>query len=344
MDTLNLTDYSFTEGAHRGARVIWIEFPYGKENIQNVKSINAHWSNSQKCWYVPDNHHFRKLFGLDIPIAGKQVLSQIAEVNVPALQQMKETLQLKAYSPNTIKTYLIEFAQLLYALKNTSVNSMSYEKLRSYFLYCINTQKISENQIHSRFNAVKFYFEQVLHRTKFFSEIPRPKKPSTLPKVISQKDIQKIFDAVTNRKHLLILQLCYGMGLRVSEIVNLQITHIDSKRMQVLIKSAKGKKDRYVPLPAVTLPLLRTYNKEYQPKKYLFEGQYGGQYSIRSVQAVFKTALAKAKVNKKIGIHGLRHSYATHLLEYGTDIAFIQKLLGHKDIKTTQLYTRVSKY
>ena len=138
------------------------------------------------------------------------------------------------------------------------------------------------------------------------------------------------------------LKLCYGMGLRVSEIVNLKIQHIDSKNMQVFIERAKGKKDRYVNLPETILEQLRMYFKEYKPKEYLFEGQYGGQYSARSVQLVFKNAMKGAKINKSVGIHSLRHSFATHLLENGTDIRFIQELLGHKDIKTTLIYTQVS--
>ena len=138
------------------------------------------------------------------------------------------------------------------------------------------------------------------------------------------------------------LKLCYGLGLRVSEIVNLKITDIDSYSMQVLIEQAKGKKDRYVNLPESILPQLRSYFIEYKPKKHLFEGQYGGQYSTRSAQQVFKNALQKAKINKTVGIHSLRHSFATHLLEQGTDIRFIQELLGHNDIKTTLIYTEVS--
>ena len=132
------------------------------------------------------------------------------------------------------------------------------------------------------------------------------------------------------------------MGLRVSEIFGLKITHIDSGRMMVLIENSKGKKDRYVPLPQTVLDDLREYYKQYQPKEYLFEGLYGGSYSVRSIQSVFKTAMRKAKINKTIGIHGLRHSYATHLMEAGTDLVFIQQLMGHKDVKTTQIYAKVT--
>lgn len=132
------------------------------------------------------------------------------------------------------------------------------------------------------------------------------------------------------------------MGLRVSEVVNLKVKHIDSKRMQVLVASAKGKKDRYVNLPNSILEELRTYYKKYQPKEYLFEGQFGDKISIRTVQLIFKEAMNKANIQKSIGVHGLRHSFATHLIEMGTDINFVQKLLGHQDIKTTLIYTHVS--
>ena len=175
-----------------------------------------------------------------------------------------------------------------------------------------------------------------------FFDIPRPKKPQLLPKFLNTEEIKKIFKVTENSKHKLILKLSYGMGLRVSEIVNLKIEDIDSVSKKVRIEKAKGKKDRYVNLPDSILTELRQYYKENRPKKYLFEGQYQEQYSIRSAQNVFRNAMQKAGIHKKIGIHGLRHSYATHLLEFGTDISLIQKLLGHNDIKTTLVYTNVS--
>jgi site-specific recombinase XerD len=232
--------------------------------------------------------------------------------------------------------------QFLAALKNNPVDNCDSQKVRSYMLYCYEHLKLTENTLHSRLNALKFYFEQVLHREKFFVDIPRPKKHSQLPKTIHQNDLKKIFDNTRNLKHNTMLKLCYGMGLRLSEIINLKITDIDSNNMQVFIEKGKGKKDRYVNLPKSILEQLRVYYKEYRPKIYLFEGQHGGQYSARSTQQVFTNALRKAGINKKVGIHGLRHSYATHLLEQGTDIRFIQELLGHKDIKTTLIYTSVT--
>ena len=274
---------------------------------------------------------------------GKAVMSKICPVNIAALERMCEQLVLKGYSPNTIKSYSVEFAQLLYLIKEVPVDSLTPERLRAYILYCLNELKLSENTIHSRLNALKFYFEQVLNQDKiFFDSIPRPKKKSQLPEVISKKDIAKIFSCVTNPKHLLMLKLCYGMGLRVSEIVKLKVKNIDSQRMLVHIEAAKGKIDRYVALPTSILDDLRSYYLAMRPKDFLFEGENGGQYSIRSAQLVFQNAKEKAKINKSVGIHGLRHSYATHLLESGTDMVFIQKLLGHKDIKTTEIYARVS--
>jgi site-specific recombinase XerD len=344
--SFNLQNYQFTTGEHRNKNVIFVHFPYNSQwkDELNAKFPTAKWSDSNKSWYLPDVNAIRNEIGMQPKTEmGKAVICQIHPVNQAALKRMHELLLLKAYSPNTIKTYCMEFSYLLYLLKDTSVDTLTPERLRAYFLHCIRTLKLSENQIHSRMNAIKFYFDQVLQRDKFFfEEIPRPKKKSSLPKVLDKKDITKIFAQVDNPKHLLILKLCYGLGLRVSEIVNLKITDIDSRRMLVHIEAAKGKIDRYVTLPTSILDELRTYYRTCHPKTYLFEGQYGGHYSIRSVQTVFRNAMKKAKINKSVGIHGLRHSYATHLMECGTDMVFIQKLLGHKDIKTTEIYAKVS--
>lgn len=330
-------------GEHFGKPVIWIRFPYNKALVDRFrhKFPRARWSISQKGWYLADTNFNRERLHLPPRDILDKILLHIHPINQDACQKYVETLKLKAYSPATIRTYTNEFGQLLKILNHHPVNELTAERLRGYFLFCINQLKLSENLLHSRINAVKFYFEQVLQQESFFMEIPRPKKASLLPKVLNNREIKKIFEVTDNNKHKLLLQLCYGMGLRVSEIVRLKIQDIDSGRMKVLIEAAKGKKDRYVNLPNYVLGILRTYYKQYKPAKYLFEGQDGQQYSVRSAQAVFKQAMRKAKINKTIGIHSLRHSYATHLMEYGTDIQFIQKLLGHKDIKTTQIYTHV---
>ncbi len=344
MASFQIDRFQYVPGIHHGKEIIWIHFPYNQELKNHLREhIHVHWSNTQKCWYAYNVEAYRKLFGLPEKEVAERVILQIHENNKEAFVQYRNLLKLKSYSANTLRTYLTEFGAFLVLLKQHKADDLSPEQLQSYFLYCIDRLKLSENQIHSRLNALKFYYEQVLHREKMFLNIPRPKKQKQLPKVLSAKELERIFSLVINPKHLLILKLCYGMGLRVSEIVNLKIEHIDSSRMQVLIESAKGKKDRYVTLPQSVLEELRNYYIVYRPQgPYLFEGQYGDRYSKRSVQAVFQQALKKAGIRKKIGVHGLRHSYATHLLEYGTDISLIQKLLGHNDIKTTMLYTHVS--
>lgn len=289
-----------------------------------------------------DMPQYRSVLHLPQKEMGADWEPQFSEENLLAFQKYRQMLILKGYSINTQKVYLSEFAQLLAVLKNHSVASLTVERLKAYIYYCHKTLKLKERSVHSRINAILFYFEKVLQRPKMDLEVPRPKKPSTLPKVLSKTDLSKMFEKTENIKHRLILLLVYGMGLRVSEIVGLKIVDIDSGRMMVHLQQAKGKKDRYVPLPQSVLELLRAYCRTYKPKEFLFEGMTGGQYTIRSAQSVFKQAMNRAGINKKVGIHGLRHSYATHLLESGIDISFIQKLLGHKDIRTTLRYTKIS--
>ncbi len=335
--------WTVEQARHRDQDVLLIRFPFDKALNEKVRQLHGvRWSGSQKAWYVRDNGEYRRQFGLPAKEGAKSILARVGQVNRPALQRLIETLRLKGYSPHTESTYRNEFGQLLLHLGHAAVDDLTPEQLRSYMLYCTTELKLSEATLHSRLNAIKFYFEQVLHREKFFAELPRPKKHSTLPKHISPTDVKKLLDATSNLKHNTLLKLCYGMGLRVSEIVGLKLTHIDSGNMQVLIERGKGKKDRYVNLPETILVQLRAYCMQYKPKVYLFEGQYGGPYSVRSAQAVFKHALKAAGINKSIGIHGLRHSYATHLLEAGTDIGHIQKLLGHEKIETTLIYAQVS--
>ena len=342
---MDFTDkrYRFSPGSHHGSSVIWIAFEKDHELIAHLRAqTKARWSATQKKWYVADRRHYRELFGLPEEITGKAVLAKINLINLPEFKRFQEHLVLKGYSQSTLRTYSIEFAQLLYVLKGHPVNELSPERLRAYFLYCHENLKLSESEIHSRINAVKFYFEQVLHRHKMFFDIPRPKKKQQLPKMLSKAEIKKIIVSVENPKHLMILKVCYGMGLRVSEVVALKLTDIDGAGKRVRIEQAKGKKDRITVLPESLLPELRAYYLAYRPKTFLFEGQHGGQYSVRSAQAVFKKAVEKAGIRRKLGIHGLRHSFATHLLETGTDIRFIQELLGHNSIKTTQIYTHVT--
>jgi len=174
-------------------------------------------------------------------------------------------------------------------------------------------------------------------------KIHRPKRSKVLPNVLSKEEIKLILNAHSNIKHKMMLSLIYSCGLRRSELINLKPQDIDSKRNIVLLKNAKGKKDRITPLSPIILEMLRNYYNGYKPKTWLFEGQIvGEQYSEQSLQSVLKQALQKAGNTKPVTLHWLRHSYATHLLESGTDLRYIQELLGHSSSKTTEIYTHVS--
>lgn len=177
-------------------------------------------------------------------VANKIYPSALHPANQQALQQYLQCLQLKAYSNSTIKTYKNEFTAFLQTLGHTNAGSLSMQRVKDYLQYCHTTLKISENTIHSRMNALKFYYEQVLNREKFFWEIPRPKKPIQLPKILNEIELGKLFQAIGNIKHKAIIFTSYSAGLRVSEVVNLKLVDIDSKRMTVFISAAKGKKDR----------------------------------------------------------------------------------------------------
>lgn len=337
------------------------------------------WSRTHACWYITYNatnyaelvkaiEHIANINSAEMvsyeekrkhvsrvkEIAGERqnftvtsiAITHISEENLAELELMMEALQLKAYSTSTIKTYKHEFCALLQLLHNRKVSTLTADDVKRYILYCVNTLKLSENTIHSRLNALKFYFEQVLQKEKIFVEIPRPKKPFQLPKVLGEREIGKLFNALENKKHKAILFTAYSAGLRVSEVVSLQIKDIDSDRMQIFVQNAKGKKDRYVMLSPVLLDILRSYLKDYRPrpKKYLFEGTHPGEaLSSRTAQKIFIEAKNKAGLKKDLSFHSLRHSFATHLLENGVDIKYIKDLLGHFSIHTTTRYLHVKR-
>lgn len=271
---------------------------------------------------------------------------KIYEINSGVLQQFEREIVLKGYSQSTYRTYVNEFRRFLVAIKNNPAEEFTPERLKDYLQYCFEKLHLSENTLHSRINALKFYYEQVLKKNKFFWAIPRPKKPRLLPKLLGEDELRRLFNALENKKHKAMLFTVYSAGLRVSEIVNMKLSHIDSDRMQIFVARAKGKKDRYVNLSPVLLDILRSYIRDYQPrpKVYLFESEQTQlPYPTRTVQQIFSNAKKKAGIKKEVGIHSLRHSFATHLLEKGTDIKYIKDLLGHFNIKTTEIYLHVSR-
>lgn len=212
-----------------------------------------------------------------------------------------------------------------------------------YLLWFRNQPKWSATSQNQLISAVKFFYEQLCQQPQMVFELPRAQKPEQLPTVFDESEILAIIKATENLKHKTILCLAYSAGLRVSEIVNLKLNDVDSKRMVMMVRQAKGKKDRMVMLSEIILEMLRRYYLEYKPVYYLFEGQAGYQYSTRSAELIIAQAKKKAGITKKGSIHALRHSFATHLYEGGTDLLSIKQLLGHNSLKTTFIYTHVSK-
>jgi site-specific recombinase XerD len=209
-------------------------------------------------------------------------------------------------------------------------------------LEIIEKKQISISQQNQRINAIKFYYEKVLEQEKEFYQIDRPRKERQLPDVLSKEEISLMLKNTQNIKHRCLIAIIYSCGLRRSEVINVKLVDIDSNRMLIKIRGAKGKKDRYVQLTKNILPILREYYKRDKPEIWLFEGSYEKQYSAISIYKVVKRAAVKAGIRKRVYPHILRHSFATHHLEQGTDLRYIQEWLGHDSSKTTEIYTHVS--
>lgn len=254
------------------------------------------------------------------------------------LLKMKMDLELRGYSPKTIKYYIAHVNRISKFFDN-SPELLGENDIREYLHYCITERKLNEGTVNTIYSALKFFYEITLEREWKVKKFSRVKSHKRLPVVLSKEEVKSIFDSTDNLKHKAILMTVYAAGLRVSEVVNLKITDIDSRNMQIIIRKGKGKKDRYSMLSQANLEILREYWKKYKPSNYLFEGRYSNTHlSDRSVQRIFCIARDKSKINKKASVHTLRHSFATHLLEDGTDICYIQRLLGHTSIATTTIY------
>ncbi len=250
-------------------------------------------------------------------------------------------LELKKYADNTVKTYVTHFEKFINSYTNIDLISLDENDIRKYLQKLIQ-EKRSNSYLNQAINSIKFYYEVVLKMPNRFYSIERPRKEQSLPKVLSKNEILTIINCTNNSKHRAIVSLLYSAGLRRSELLNLKIEDIDSERMVIRIDKAKGNKDRYTLLSKSILKDLRIYYKEWKPIKYLFEGARKEQYSPESVANIVRYASTKAGIKKRVTPHMLRHSFATHLLENGTDLRYIQVLLGHNSSKTTEIYTQVA--
>lgn len=268
-------------------------------------------------------------------------------VNTPAptvLSVLAQEMKLRHYSPKTLKSYKSCLRAFMRHMAPRHPRELSSDDIRAYLLYLIDEKKLSAAYINQMHNALRFVYIELYKKPFAISNIPRPQKERRLPNVLSQNEVLNLFSQVHNLKHKTMLMLIYSAGLRVGECVRLKIPDIDGDRKMIHLRGTKGKKDRYTLLSDAALEALRTYYKQYKPKDFLFEGADGrGFLSERSIQHVFERAVKAAGIKKPISLHGLRHSFATHLLESGVDLRYIQELLGHSSSKTTEIYTHVSK-
>ena len=324
---------------HKNEGRITVEFEKNLELNERIKKIEGcKWSQSLKCWHIPDTAENRIRFKIESGL--QQNLNIEKDVKIEAFRRW---LKSKRYSDNTIKTYCEALKTFLYYFSEKSFKDVNNQDFISFNNNYILKNKLSNSYQNQVVNAIKLFFKTIERINLEIDIIHRPKREKTLPNVLSKEDVKSILDAHYNIKHKVMLSLIYSCGLRCGELLNLKPDDIDSKRNIVLIKQSKGKKDRIVPLSIKILEMLRDYYSVYKPSNYLFEGQNKGQpYDARSLQLVLKQALQKTNIKKPVTLHWLRHSYATHLLESGTDLRYIQELLGHNSSKTTEIYTHVS--
>ena len=259
------------------------------------------------------------------------------------LLAFKSYMHYRRYSPNTIKTYTEALEIFFRFFQNRALESLTIENIIDFNNDYILKKNLSASYQNQVINAIKLFYRNRFNRAMEVDFIQRPRREKRLPNVLSKKEIKAILEAPTNLKHRAMISLIYACGLRRSELLNLTLKDIHSDRNLLFIRQSKGKKDRVVPISMKLIAMLRDYYKAFKPKTWLFEGQLAGEkYSERSIQLVLNQSVSKAKINKQVSLHWLRHSYATHLLESGTDLRYIQELLGHSSSKTTEIYTHVS--
>ena len=276
-------------------------------------------------WHIPDNEENRIRF--KIPLHQQTVPSK---EGIAAIEKFKQWLLSKRYSPSTIKTYSESLKSFLIFYREKAIAEISNEDVIIYNNEYILKNNLSASYQNQIVNAIKLFFQTIRETKMMVDKIHRPKRSKLLPNVLSKEEIKLILNAHSNIKHKTMLSLIYSCGLRRSELLNLKPADIDSKRGIVIIRQSKGKKDRIAPLSPKILDMLREYYIGFKPKTWLFEGQNENtKYDERSLSNVLKQALTKSRINKPVSLHWLRHSYATHLLESGTDLRYIQELLGH---------------
>jgi site-specific recombinase XerD len=329
---------------------LYIPYPMTKER-NDFKQLNTSFYHSnQKLWSLVNTKENKKI--LTKLFKDKMIFKDFD--NVPKVIKLEPTeeaqieldknfqkLTLKGLSINTINIYHSHLKQFFGFFKNANVHEITKEQIEGYVFNLVNKYKISEQKQNSIINAIKSYYEHTLGKPREYYNITRPKRSIDLPNVLSKEEVKLILNSPKNIKHKAILFTIYSAGLRTGELIRLRVTDIRSDDGYIFVKDSKGKKDRHTVLSSKLLIILREYYKEHKPSYWLFEGQDGGQYSAKSVQNIFRKAVKNTNSNPWSTPHTLRHSFATHLLQAGVNLRYIQCALGHSSSKTTEIYTRV---
>jgi integrase/recombinase XerD len=275
---------------------------------------------------------------------GSEVRNRIiGNESIEGIELVRKHLEEKRYSKRTIESYTAHLELFFKYFHEKDPIDITEADVAEFIENYILKLGYSASYQNIMISAIKTYYIECGERIIQSDSFERPRRSRALPKVFSKEDVMRIFSATLNNKHKLILWMIYSCGLRRSEVINIKLSDLDFDRGILHIREGKGNVDRMVPVPQKVWEKIRTYIKVYQPSEYLFVGQAGGRYSVESVYSVFKQSLKRAGIQKDVGVHSLRHSYATHLHESGLDIRYIQELLGHKSTRTTEIYTHVSR-
>lgn len=327
-----------------------LKFQYNPELLNVIRNIpNRRWDDQNRIWFIPDcKESFDRLIEAVISLnyrvyIGSDAVFKFREEEYlnQSLIDLSNELIIRKYSANTAKSYFAYNFELLKHAKKKP-DSITQEDITLFLTDKIIDKKLSASTVQLIINALKFYYGEVLKRS-FMFEIKSPRKDRKLPVVLSKAEVFSLFEQVNNLKHKTILMLIYSAGLRLNEAITIKISDIDPERGLITIRKGKGRKDRTTLLSERFMVILKEYLQEYRPDDWLFEGQNRREHlAARSVQNIFSRASEKAGIKKDASVHTLRHSFATHLLEQGIDIRYIQELLGHQSPNTTMIYTHVS--
>jgi site-specific recombinase XerD len=332
---------------------IKVAIPYEmREEREVFKKLNTtYYHPEQKLWSIVNTKKHLKelkdLFGSKLDFIEVEPPKQLPKVILNdagenELARCFQIIVLKGYSENTAKNYISALRTFFKYFEKENLKEISKEQIEGYVFEMIQKYRISDSTQNGIVNAIKCYYEHVLEQPREYYSITRPKKSRSLPNVLSQDEVKAIINQPENLKHRAILHCMYGAGLRVGEIRRLRVRDVHSEDGYLFVKDSKGKKDRHTVLSKYLLGLLRDYYRKFKPSYWLFEGRDGEQYSSASIQSIYRDAVKETKSNPWSSPHTLRHSFATHMMERGVNIRYIQAALGHMSTKTTEIYTRVT--